>query len=204
MSASARERTTSTVATKVGSSFSDKEVFAEGTKWSQRTFFYKNAAESVRAGRPLAASIYYHKNGRGIVSVFSNFSGGRGKVVQVDTAGNLTFAKKRVGSTDTSKVEKAVDKGKSLADASEVLANTPFIEANRGELIVFGSKNATALTGGREIEKGYYLIEASGKNETKSLAETLAEQLTEKRKEVAELERKLVEARKAEKGRDSS
>jgi predicted RNase H-like nuclease (RuvC/YqgF family) len=35
--------------------------------------------------------------------------------------------------------------------------------------------------------------------QTKSPAETLAEQLTEKRKEVAELERKLEEAIKAEK-----
>jgi hypothetical protein len=149
-------------ATKVGSTFSDEEVFAEGTKWSQRTFFYKNATESIRAGKPLAASIYYHKNGRGMVSVFSNFwGGGRARVVQVDKAGNLSFAKSKVKSTDSTKVENAVDKGKRLADASEVLANTAFIEANRGELIVFGSKNATALTGGKEIEKGYYLVDGS-------------------------------------------
>jgi hypothetical protein len=58
MSASARERTESKLlATKVGSTFSDEEVFAEGTKWSQRTFFYKNATESIMAGRPLTASI---------------------------------------------------------------------------------------------------------------------------------------------------
>ena len=200
MSASARERTESKVlATKVGSTFTDEEVFAEGTKWSQRTFFYKNATEAIRAGRPLAASIYYHKNGRGIVSVFSNFLSGRAKVVQVDKAGNLSFAKKKVSSTDPSaKVENAVDKGKRLADASEVLANSAFIEANRGELIVFGSKNATALTGGKEIEKGYYLVGGSRRSQTTSHAETLAEQLTEKRKEVAELERKLEEAEKGE------
>jgi hypothetical protein len=42
-----------------------------------------------------------------------------------------------------------------------VLANTAFLEANPGELIVFGSKNATALTGGKEIEKGYYLVDGS-------------------------------------------
>ena len=202
MRASARERTESKLlATKVGSNFTDEEVFAEGTKWSQRTFFYKNATESIRAGRPLAASIYYHKNGRGIVSVFSNFLSSRAKVVQVDKAGNLSFAKKKVSSTDPpAKVENAVDKGKRLADASEVLANSAFIEANRGELIVFGSKNATALTGGKEIEKGYYLVGGSRRSQTKSHAETLAEQLTEKRKEVAELERKLEEAIKAEKG----
>jgi len=142
-----RERTESKLlATKVGSTFSDEEVFAEGTKWSPRTFFYKNATESTRAGRPLAASIYYHKNGRGIISVFSNFWGGRARVVQVDKAGNLSFAKSKVKSADSTRVQNAVDKGKRLADASEVLANTAFIEANRGELIVFGSKNATALT----------------------------------------------------------
>ena len=186
-------------ATKVGSTFTDEEVFAEGTKWSQRTFFYKNATESIRAGKPLAASIYYHKNGRGIVSVFSNFWSGRAWVVQVDEAGNLSFAKSKVKSTDSTKVENAVDKGKRLADASEVLANTAFIEANHGELIVFGSKNATALTGGKEIEKGYYLVGGSKRSETKSSAGTLAEQLTEKRKEVAELERILREAVKAEK-----
>jgi len=194
-----KPRESKVLATKVGSTFSDKEVFAEGTKWSQRTFFYKNATESIRAGRPLAASIYYHKNGRGIVSVFSNFWSGRARVVQVDQAGNLSFAKSKVKSTDSTKVENAVDKGKRLADASEVLANTAFIEANRGALIVFGSKNATALTGGKEIEKGYYLVGGSKRSQTKSPAETLAEQLTEKRKEVAELERKLEEAMEAEK-----
>ncbi|HUO43106.1 MAG TPA: hypothetical protein VMU35_09030 [Methylomirabilota bacterium] len=200
MSASARGRTVPKVrATKVGSTFSDEEVFAEGTKWSQRTFFYKNATESIRAGRPLAASIYYHKNGRGIISVFSKFSDGRARVVQVDKAGNLSFAKSKVKSTDPTNVEQALDKGKKLADASEVLANTAFIEANRGELIVFGSKNARALTGGKEIEKGYYLVDGSRKIRTRSPAETLSEQLKEKRKQVAELERKLEEAIEAEK-----
>ncbi|MGA8905528.1 MAG: hypothetical protein WB661_11045 [Candidatus Bathyarchaeia archaeon] len=194
-----KPRESKVLATKVGSTFSDEEVFAEGTKWSQRTFFYKNATESIRAGRPLAASIYYHKNGRGMVSVFSNFWSGRARVVQVDEAGNLSFAKSKVKSTDSTKVENAVDKGKRLADASEMLANTAFIEANRGELIVFGSKNATALTGGKEIEKGYYLVDGSKIRQTESPAERLAEQLTEKRKEVAELERKLEEAIKAEK-----
>jgi hypothetical protein len=200
MSASARERTESKLfATKVGSTFTDEEVFAEGTKWSQRAFFYKNATESIRTGKPLAASIYYHKNGRGIISVFSNFWEGRARVVQVDKTGNLSFAKSKVKSTDSTKVENAVDKGKRLADASEVLSNTAFIEVNRGQLIVFGSKNATALTGGKEIEKGYYLV-GSRKSQTKRPAETLAEQLTEKRKEVDELERKLEEAVRAEKG----
>jgi len=183
-------------ATKVGSTFSDEEVFAEGTKWSQRTFFYKNATENIKAGRPLAASIYYHKNGRGIISVFSNFWSGRARVVQVDKAGKLSFAKSKVKSTDTTKVENAVDKGKRLADASEVLANTAFIEANRGELIVFGSRNATGLTEGKEIEKGYYLVGGSKRSQTKSSAETLTEQLTEARKEVAELERKLEEPKR--------
>lgn len=192
MSASARERTESKVfATKVTSD----EAFAEGTKWSQRTFFYKNATESIRAGRPLAAGVYYHKNGRGMVSIFSGIGGGfRARVVQVDEAGNLSFAKKKVSSTDPpTKVEKAVDKGKRLADASEVLANAAFLEANPGERIVFGSKNATALTGGKEIEKGYYLtVQKKAK-----LKIMLAEQLTEKRKEVAELERKLEEAQRS-------
>jgi len=190
-------RESKVLATKVGSTFSDEEVFGEGTKWSQRTFFYKNATKSIKAGKPLAASIYYHKNGRGMVSVFSNFRGGRARVVQVDEAGNLSFAKSKVKSTDSTKVENAVDKGERLADASEVLAKTAFIEANRGKLIVFGSKNATALTGGKKIENGYYLLMVQ-KKRTKSPAETLTEQLTEKRKEVAELERKL-EAIKAEK-----
>ena len=200
MGASARERKEGKLlATKVGSTFTDEEVFAEGTKWSQRAFFYKNATESIRAGKPLAASIYYHKNGRGIVSVFSNFWSGRAKVVQVDKTGKLSLAKKKVSSTTpTLRVEKAVDKGRRLADASEVLANTTFIEANRGELIVFGSKNAKALTGGREIEKGYYLVGGSRKNQTKSLSETLTDQLIQKRKEVAELEKKLEQATKAE------
>jgi len=199
MNVSARERTESKLlATKVGSTFSDEEVFAEGTKWSQRTFFYKNATESIRAGKPLAASIYYHKNGRGIISVFSNFWSGRARVVQVDKAGKLSFAKSKVKSTDSTKVENAVDKGKRLADAFEVLANTAFIETNRGELIVFDSKNAASLTGGKEIEKGYYLVNSSRKRQTRSPAETLAEQLTAKRREVAELERKLEEATKAE------
>ena len=106
--------------------------------------------------------------------------------------------KSKVKSTDSTKVDDAVDKGKMLADASEVLANTTFIEANRGELIVFGSKNSTGLTG-KEIEKGYYLLGGSQRSQTKSSAETLTEQLTERRKEVAELERKLEEAIKAEK-----
>lgn len=67
MSASARERTESKVlATKVTSD----EAFAEGTKWSQRTFFCKNATESIRAGRPLAAGVYYHKNGRAWLASF--------------------------------------------------------------------------------------------------------------------------------------
>lgn len=191
MSASARERTESkALAVKV----TNDEAFAESTKWSQRTFFYKNATESIRAGRPLAAGIYFHKNGRGMVSVFSGVGGGyRARVVQVDKAGNLSFAKKKVSSTDPpTKVGNAVDKGKRLADASEVLANTAFLEANPKGLIVFGSKNASGLTGRKEIEHGYYLV-------TKSPAETLAEQLTEKRKEVTELERKLEEAIKAEK-----
>jgi len=196
-----KPRESKVLATKVGSTFSDEEVFAEGTKWSQRTFFYKNATESITAGRPLAASIYYHRNGRGMVSVFSNFWSGRARVVLVDEAGNLSFAKSKVKSTDSIKVENVVDKGKRLADASEVLANTDFIEANRGELIVFGSKNATSLTGGKEIEKGYYLVDGSKIGQTKSPAERLAEQLTEKRKEVAELERKLEEAIRAEKGK---
>jgi len=200
MSASAKERTESKLhATKVGSTFSDEEVFAEGTIWSQRAFFYKNATENIKAGKPLAASIYYHKNGRGIISVFSNFWSGRARVVQADKAGNLSFAKSKVKSTDLTKVEDAVDKGKRLADASEVLANTAFIEANRGQLIVFGSKSATALTGGKEIQKGYYLLDRSKNSQTKSRTETLTEQLTEKRKEVAELEMKLEEAMKAEK-----
>jgi hypothetical protein len=68
------------------------------------------------------------------------------------------------------------------------------LEANPKELIVFGSENAPALTGGKEIDQGYYLV-------TKSPADTLAEQLAEKRKEVAELERRLEEAIKAEKSR---
>ena len=160
-----------------------------------KNFFYKNATESIRAGRPLAASIYYHKNGRGMVSVFSGIGGGfRARVVQVDEAGNLSFAKRKVKfNRSSTKVENAVDKGKRLADASEVLANTAFLEANPGELIVFGSKNATALTGGKEIEKGYYLT-VQKKAKLKVL---LAEQLTEKRKEVAELERKLEEAQRS-------
>jgi hypothetical protein len=187
MSTSARERAESKVlATKV----TKDEAFAEGTKWSQRTFFYKNACESIRAGRPLAARIYYFHNGRGMVSVFSTFGGGsRARVVQVDEAGNLSFARSKVKSTDSSKIENAVDKDKRLADASEVLANSAFLETNPGELIVFGSKNATALTGGKEIENGFYLTVQKEAN----LRALLAEQLTEKRKEVAELERKLKE-----------
>ena len=193
MSASVRERAESKVlATRV----TKDEAFAEGTKWSQRAFFYKNATESIRAGRPLAARIYYFRNGRGMVSVFSDFGGGsRARVVQVDEAGNLGFAKSKVTSTDSTKVENAVDKGRRLADASEVLANTAFLEANPGDLIVFGSKNATALTVGKEIENGYYLtVQKKAK-----LRVLLAEQLAEKRKEVAELERKLEEAIQAEK-----
>lgn len=168
-----KPRESKVLATKVGSTFSDEEVFAEGTKWSQRTFFYKNATESIRTGKPLAASIYYHKNGRGMVSVFSNFWSGRARVVQVDEAGNLSFAKRKVKSTNSTKVENAVDKGKRLADASEVLPNTAFIEANRGELIVFDSKNATALTGGKEIQKGYYLVDESKKAKLKVLQKHL-------------------------------
>jgi hypothetical protein len=187
MIATRRERTESkALAVKV----TRDEAFAEGTEWSQRTFFYKNAAERIRAEMPLAAGVYYHKNGRGMVSVFSGTVGGfLARVVQVDRAGNLSFAKKKVSSTDPpTKVEKAVDKGRRLADASEVLANSAFLEANLGELVVFGSKDAMALTGGKEIEQGFYLV-------TKSPAETLAEQLAEKRKEVADLERKLEEAK---------
>ena len=194
MSASARERTESKVlAIKVTSD----EAFAEGTKWSQRTFFYKNATESIRAGKPLAAGVYYHKNGRGMVSIFSGIGGDfRARVVLVDETGNLSFAKKKVTSTDPpTKVEKAADKGKRLADASEVLTNTAFLDANSGELIVFGSKNAIALTGGKEIEKGYYLVGASKKSQIK----VLQKQLMEKRKEVADLEKKLEAAIKAEK-----
>jgi hypothetical protein len=186
MSPSARGKIESKVlATKV----TRDEAFAEVTEWSQRTFFYKNATESIRAGRPLAASIYYHKNGRGMVSIFSGIGGDfSARVVQVDEAGTLSFAKKKVSSTDPpTKVEKAVDKRKRLADASEVLGNTTFLEANPGEVIVFGSRNATALTGGKEIENGYYLT-VQKKAKLKVL---LAKQLAEKRKEVAELERKL-------------
>jgi hypothetical protein len=74
-----------------------------------------------------------------------------------------------------------------------VLANTAFLEANPRELIVFGSKNATALTGGKEIEKGYYLtVQKQAK-----LKVLVAEQLAEKRKEVAELERKLEESQRS-------
>ncbi len=194
MNASRRERTESkALAIKVTSD----EAFAEGTKWSQRAYFYINATESIRTGRPLCANISYHYNGSGRVSVFAfratTKGGYRARVVQVDKAGNLSFAKNKVKSTDPTRVEKALDKGSRLADASEALANTAFLEANPRELIVFGSKNAPALTGGKEIEQGYYLV-------TKSPAETLAEQLTEKRKEVAELEMKLEEAIKAEKG----
>jgi len=173
------------------------EAFAQGTKWSQRVYFYINAAESIRAGRPLCANISYHNNGSGRISVFAFRASTKGcyhaRVVQVDKAGNLSFAK-RVKSTDLTGVERAVDTGRRLADASEMLANTAFLEANPKELIAFGSKNAQALTGGKEIEQGYYLV-------TKSPVEKLAEQLAEKRKEVAELERRLKEATKAEKSK---
>ena len=194
MSASARERTESKI---LAIQVTSDEAFAEGTKWSQRPFFYKNATESIRAGKPLAAGVYYHKNGRGMVSVFSGIGGDfHARVVQVDEAGNLSFAKKKVTSTDPpTNVEKAADKGKRLADASEVLANTAFLDANPGELIVFGSKNAIALTGGKEIEKGYYLVGASKKSQIK----VLRKQLMEKRKEVGDLEKKLEAAIKAEK-----
>ena len=174
------------------------EAFAQGTKWSQRAYFYINAAECVRTGRPLCANISYHNNGSGRISVFafraSTKGGYHARVVQVDKAGNLSFAKSKVKSSDPTGVERAVDKGSRLADASEVLANTTFLEANPKELIVFGSGNALALTGGKEIEQGYYLI-------TKSPAEKLAEQLAEKRREVAELEKRLEEAIKEEKSR---
>ena len=186
MNSSRREKTKSkALAVKV----TVDEAFAESTKWSQRAFFYKNAAKSARAGMPLAAGLYYHKNGRGMISIFSGAGGGfRARVVQVDKAGNLSLAKKRVSSTDpATKVEKAVDTGKRLADASEVLANAAFLEANPGDLIVFGSKQTSALTAGKEIENGYYLV-------SRSPAEILAEQLAEKRKEVVELEKKLREA----------
>ena len=184
MSGSRRERTKpKPLAIKV----TTDEAFAEGTKWSQRAFFYINATENIRSGRPLAANLVCHRNGSGRISVFSGKGGGYlARVVQVDKVGNLSFAKSKVRSTDPARVEKAVDKGKRLADASEVLANTTFLEANPRGLIMFGSKNAQALTGGNRIEQGYYLI-------TKSPAETLAEQLAEKRREVAELERKLEE-----------
>jgi len=191
MSVSRRERTESK-ALAIRATWD--EAFAKGTKWSERAYFYINATESIRAGRPLCANISYHYNGSGRVSVFAFRATSKGgynaRVVQIDKAGNLSLAKSKVKSTDPSRVEKALDKGNTLADASEVLANTGFLEANPRELIVFGSKNAPALTGGKEIEQGYYLV-------TKNPAETLAEQLTEKRKEVAELERKLEEAIKA-------
>jgi hypothetical protein len=193
MRASQREKAESkALAVKV----TTNEAFAEGTKWSERSYFYINATQSITAGSPLCANISYHNNGSGRVSVFAfqatTKGGYRARVVQVDKAGNLSFAKSKVKSTDPTRVEKAVDEGRRLADASEVLANTGFLEANPKELIVFGSKNAPALTGGKEIEQGYYLV-------TKSPAGMFAEQLTEKRKEVAELERKLKEAIKAEK-----
>jgi len=186
MSASTRRRTESKL---LAIRVTKDEAFAEGTEWSRRVFFYKNATESIRAGRPLAAGIYYHKNGRGIVSIFSGIGGDfHARVVQVDEAGKLSFAKKKVTSTDPqTKVEMATDKGKRLADASKVLADTAFLDANPGQLIVFGSKNATALTEGKKIENGYYLVSASKKNQIK----ILQKQLTEKRKEIADLEKKL-------------
>jgi len=194
MNASRRERTESKV---LAINVTTDEAFAEGTKWSQRAYFYINATESTRAGRPLCANISYHRNGSGRVSVFAfratTKGGYHARVVQVDKDGNLSFAK-RVKSTDLTGVERAVDTGRRLADASEMLANTAFLEANPKELIAFGSKNAQALTGGKEIEQGYYLV-------TKSPVEKLAEQLAEKRKEVAELERRLKEATKAEKSK---
>jgi hypothetical protein len=49
------------------------------------------------------------------------------------------------------------------------------------------------LTGRKEIENGYYLT-VQEKTKLKAL---LAEQLTEKRKEVAELQRKLEEAQRS-------
>jgi len=133
------------------------------------------------------------------VSVFSGIGGDfHARVVQVGEAGNLSFAKKQVTSTDPqTKVDMATDKGKRLADASEVLANTAFLDANPGQLIVFGSKNATALTEGKEIENGYYLVSASKKSQIK----ILQKQLTEKRKEVAGLEKKLETAIRAKKDR---
>jgi len=186
MSASTRRRTESKL---LAIRVTKDEAFAEGTEWSRRVFFYKNATESIRAGRPLAAGIYYHKNGRGIVSIFSGIGGDfHARVVQVDESGKLSFAKKKVTSTDPqTKVEMAVDNGKRLADASKVLADTAFLDANPGQLIVFGSKNATALTEGKKIENGYYLVSASKKNQIK----ILQKQLTEKRKEIADLEKKL-------------
>jgi len=194
MSASRRKRTESRpLAIKV----IWDEAFAEGTRWSQRAYFYINATESARAGKPLCANISYNKKGSGRISIFA-FQASKGsydaRVVQVDKGGNLSFAKNKVTSTNPTGVEGAVDKGRRLADASEVLANTAFLEANPKERIVFGSENATALTGGRAIEQGYYLI-------TRSPAEKLAEQLAEKRKEVAELEKRLEETMKAEKSK---
>jgi len=194
MSASTRRRTESKL---LAIRVTKDEAFAEGTEWSRRIFFYKNATESIRAGRPLAAGIYYHKNGRGIVSIFSGIGGDfHARVVQVDESGKLSFAKKKVTSTDPqTKVEMATDKGKRLADASKVLADTAFLDANPGQLIVFGSKNATALTEGKKIENGYYLISTSKKSQIK----ILQKQLTEKRREVSDLEKKLEAAIRAEK-----
>ena len=131
MNASGREKTESKVlAIKVNWD----EVFAEGTNWSQRAYFYINATESIRAGSPLCANISYHYNGSGRISVFAfratTKGGYHARVVQVDKAGNLSFAKSKVKSTDSARVEKAVDKGRRLADASEVLANAEFLEDN--------------------------------------------------------------------------
>lgn len=141
------------VLTKVGTSYQD---FPEGTKWSQRIRIYDEAVEVLNKATeaPLVAFGYWSR-----VEVYSRFGGGcRARVALEDEKGNVSLSDWKVSSVE--EAEKiAKEKDLKLA-GTNMLLNTAFIEKYAGVVVVFSSRNASALNAG-EFQDAYYLVSAA-------------------------------------------
>ncbi len=183
--------------------------FPEGTPWSQRIYPYPGAVEifnkTVEDGkeRPLAANVDY---GRYSFDVFSGIRDGYRASVVVGEPGNFRLLDKDVGSVEEG-AKLAKDQGEKLAESS-MLLDKAFIEANRDKILVFSTRNPSALTN-EELRQGWYLADAGKKaGPTVSIADPEALLRDEKEKLAvgqrkaaelkAQLDAQLAENRKSE------
>ncbi len=197
------------------------EAFAKGTKWSQRVYPHQGAVDilnkTIKEGevRPLAVVVDYYDYDWGRLFVLSDFRRDyEARVVLVEQDGSLSLSKKAVGSVDEVKGDTFEDKP--IADAT-VLVNSAFMEKNLNLLLIFRSKNAGALTGGKKFREQYYLAgvgksaasakvstadpEAMLREEQQRLSITqqklleLQDALDVNKAEVSELEKRILELR---------